>query len=99
MLDIYRKQVEKLDLKLLKLIHERFLLIDKIADYKRKHKIQSYQRKREQELFALYMEKSQKLEIDPIAIKKVFHLLFELSRKRQQQRSKQRLTKKSTKME
>jgi chorismate mutase/prephenate dehydratase len=49
-MDVYRKQVENIDLQILKLLEERLSIVSKIGEIKKTNKIPIYNKEREEEV-------------------------------------------------
>ncbi|KKR21264.1 MAG: chorismate mutase [Parcubacteria group bacterium GW2011_GWE2_39_37] len=73
MLDKYRKQINKIDSQILKLFEQRFAVVEKVGEFKKKNNLPIKNLKREKELIE-EMIKSSKL--NPDFIRKLYKLIF-----------------------
>ena len=74
----FRQQIDKVDNGLLELLRERMLICEKIAAYKKEHRLPVLDAARENEKLAVITEKAGD-ELGPYA-EKFFKMLFEISR-------------------
>lgn len=74
----YRKKINQLDSRILKLLEERFAVVKKVGEYKKKHGLPVRNAKREKELVAAMTEQSG---LDPEFVKKLYKLIFNNSYK------------------
>lgn len=71
-----RKQIDKVNLKLVKILAERFVLTRKVGIFKKQNKLNSISKTREKKIFEKIGKHAKKLKVDPILIKKIFELII-----------------------
>ncbi len=71
-----RQQIDKTDKKLLKVLAERFVLTEKVGQYKKEHQLKAEDKDREKQVFAQRKLWAEELEIDVSLVKKLFQLII-----------------------
>lgn len=79
-IDFYRKKINNIDSKILKLLKERFEVSKKIGEIKKKKGIKVLDKKREKEIILDLVEKSS---LDKKFIKQLYFIIFKESRRLQ----------------
>ena len=79
-----RKEIEKVDKKIITLLAKRFILTKEIGVFKEKNNLPIYDEKREEELLESLEKEAKKLNIPPPLIKRLYKEIFEESRKIQE---------------
>lgn len=74
-----RQKIDQIDLQILALIRQRLALIPQIADYKQKHHLAVYQKKREKEIFTNLKKIAEELGVNYKMVKTVWELLIKES--------------------
>lgn len=82
-LENLRKKIDKIDLKILQKLAERFSLISKITEYKVKNSLPIFVAKREKEILRVRKILAKKLNLDELMIERIFRLILEESRFKQ----------------
>ena len=72
----FRKEIDKIDSDICKLIAKRFVITQKVGLYKLKNKLQLEDKKREVKMMEKFTKKATKLNIDPNLIQKIFKLII-----------------------
>jgi len=75
----FRNQLDMIDKKIIEAIAQRFLIIKKIAEYKKKNNIPRYDLKREQEIAVKIKKMAEKEKINISFINKIFEILLQES--------------------
>ncbi len=83
-LEKLREQIDKTDKELVKIIAKRFVITKQVGEYKKKHNLKALVPKREDEIFKKRKEWAEKLNINPIFIKKIFESIIKEVRKNHQ---------------
>ena len=79
-LSTLRKQIDQIDTKILELIQERLNLIPEIVEYKKRHNIAVYQKKREEEIYKQLEKLSIDLGVNFELVKNIWEQLIQESR-------------------
>ena len=79
-LKIYRKQIDKINKEILKLLAKRLSIVKKVGDYKKKEKIGVIDKKREQEIFDKLKKQAEKYNLSKDYIDEVFTIILRNSR-------------------
>jgi len=80
-----RAQIDKIDEKLLKILAERFKITQKVGEYKKKYKLPVIDREREKEIFQKRKLLAEKLGLDALMVKQIFHLIIKNVKKKHRQ--------------
>ena len=83
MIDRLRKQIDKIDSQLLRLISKRMKVAKKIGIYKKKNNMKVVDLQRERKVLDKISQKARKLRVDPHLSRKLFKLMILESRKQQ----------------
>ncbi len=78
---VQRKKIDVIDEKIIKLIAERVKIAKKIGEYKKNHQLPILDKKRFQSLLEKNIIIGKKFGLDEIFIKKLYHLIHDLSLK------------------
>ncbi len=82
-LEKYRKEIDRIDEEIIKLLDKRLKVSLKIGDYKRKRKLKIYDKKREIEVFDKLERLAVQHKLDETFINKVFNVIVRNSRRSQ----------------
>ncbi|MCL4339486.1 chorismate mutase [Patescibacteria group bacterium] len=85
-LNKFRKEINKIDAKILKLLARRFLIANKIKDIKKKEKLPIRDQKREEEIFLEINILSKQLNLNPVFTKEMFKKIIKESRRLQNEK-------------
>lgn len=80
-----RKQLDKADKELIKIIRKRIFLIAKVAEHKKENNIQIFQPKREKNIILKIRKDSKKLGINPDLAENILKILIKESHKIQKE--------------
>ena len=75
-LNDFRKEIDRIDLDICKLISKRFKITHQVGLYKLKNNLQLEDEKREMEMMEKFAKEATLLNIDPILIQKIFRLII-----------------------
>ena len=87
-LEEVRREIDAVDLLLLKSVANRQKLARKAGELKREAGLKIHDPKREKEVLELRREWAEQLELDPDSVEELFHLLIDESRKLQEKDKK-----------
>jgi chorismate mutase len=73
----FRKEIDRIDLEICKLIAIRFKITRQVGLYKIKNNLQLEDKKREKEIMEKFAKKATTLNIDPTLIQKIFRLIID----------------------
>lgn len=76
-----RKQIDKVNQKLIRVLAERFRITQKIGEYKRKHNLPPLDKEREKQILEKNRILAEKLGLDPELVEQIFKLIFKKVRK------------------
>jgi chorismate mutase len=79
----YRKKVDKINIKILKLLAKRLKITKKIGEYKKANNIKIFNSNREKEIYQTLEKQAEKYNLDKHYVKKVFKIIIKHSRKNQ----------------
>lgn len=79
-LEIYRKEIDSIDKKIMKLLERRFNIVKEIGIYKKENKIEIEDKKREKEIYIKIKAKNSKINKN---IKLIYEDIIGLSKKSQ----------------
>ena len=71
-----RKQIDETDERLLRILGERFVLTEKVGEYKRKHQLEAQDKEREEQVFIQREEWAKEFGIDHSLVKQLFQLII-----------------------
>lgn len=72
----FRKEIDKIDSEICRLIAKRFKITNQVGLYKIKNNLKFEDKKREKEMMDKFSEKSKKLNIDYVLIQRIFRLII-----------------------
>lgn len=75
-LEKLRREIDKIDQKLLADLAKRFKITQKVGEYKKKHNLPALDKAREKKILERNKTLAKKLNLDPILIEKIFKLIF-----------------------
>ena len=84
-LKFYRQRINSLDKKLIKILHKRLNISEKVAEYKNQKGYEIFQEDREKELIKSRKKQGLKYNIDEEHIDEIFNAILKESRKKQKQ--------------
>jgi len=79
-LKIYRKQIDKINKKILKLLAKRLSIVKKVGEYKKKEKIGVIDKKREHQIFENLKKQAEKYNLSKDYIDEIFTVIIKNSR-------------------
>ncbi len=85
-LNKFRKEINKIDAKILELLARRFLFAHKIKEIKKKEKLPIQDQKREEEIFLDISILSKKLDLNPVFAEEIFKKIIKESRRLQNEK-------------
>lgn len=74
-----RQEIDKLDLKLIRILARRMSYIPEVAEYKKKHNLRRRQRNREKEIFKNLKNKAVDLSLNPELLNDLFKRIIKES--------------------
>lgn len=74
-----RKEIDKLDMKLIKILAQRMSYIPDVAEYKKKHNLKRRQKDREKEIFENLKKQAIELNLSPELLKDLFKRIIKES--------------------
>ncbi len=74
-----RKEIDKLDAKLIKILAQRMSYIPEVAEYKKKHELKRRQKEREKEIFENLESKAAEMDLNPEMLKDLFKRIIKES--------------------
>ena len=80
-LNYFRKEIDKIDSEICKLIAKRFAITRQIGLYKVKNNLRFEDKKREAEMMQKFAKKATALNINPTLIQKIFRLIITETKK------------------
>ncbi|MBT5015889.1 chorismate mutase [Candidatus Peregrinibacteria bacterium] len=82
-LDDFREKLDQIDDQIVDLLGERFDLISQVKEYKKKHKVETYHPKREQEILERVEIKGKKMGLNTLLLHSLFLQIFAVSKRKQ----------------